>query len=44
MTRIAREMGFNGVFSAGGESWRRQRPMVMAGFDPGASRPTSPAW
>ena len=35
MTRIARDMGFNGVFSAGGESWRRQRPMVMAGFDPG---------
>ena len=35
MTRIAKDMGFNGVFSAGGESWRRQRPMVMAGFDPG---------
>ena len=35
MTRIARDMGFNGVFSAGGEAWRRQRPMVMAGFDPG---------
>jgi len=35
MTRIAREMGFSGVFSAGGEAWRRQRPMVMAGFDPG---------
>ena len=35
MTRIARDMGFNGVFSAAGESWRRQRPMVMAGFDPG---------
>ena len=28
-------MGFNGVFSASGEVWRRQRPMVMAGFDPG---------
>ena len=35
MSRIARDMGFNGVFSAGGEAWRRQRPMVMAGFDPG---------
>ena len=27
-------MGFNGVFSANGEAWRRQRPMVMASFDP----------
>jgi len=35
MSRIARDMGFNGVFSASGEAWRRQRPMVMAGFDPG---------
>lgn len=35
MSRIAKDMGFNGVFSASGESWRRQRPMVMAGFDPG---------
>ena len=34
MTRIAKDMGFNGVFSAAGETWRRQRPMVMAGFDP----------
>ena len=31
---IAREMGFNGVFTANGEEWRRQRPMVMAGLDP----------
>jgi cytochrome P450 len=35
MSRIAKDMGFNGVFSASGEAWRRQRPMVMAGFDPG---------
>jgi cytochrome P450 len=34
MNAIAREMGFGGVFSANGEQWRRQRPMVMAGFDP----------
>ena len=34
MSAIAREMGFGGVFSANGEQWRRQRPMVMAGFDP----------
>jgi cytochrome P450 len=32
---ISKEMGFNGLFSAGGEAWRRQRPMVMASFDPG---------
>ncbi|HZO04378.1 MAG TPA: cytochrome P450 [Burkholderiales bacterium] len=31
---IADEMGFNGVFSAEGDAWRRQRPMVMASFDP----------
>lgn len=34
LSAIAREMGFNGVFSANGDAWRRQRPMVMAGFDP----------
>src|SRR5262245_8136880 len=32
---ISKEMGFDGVFSANGEAWRRQRPMVMASFDPG---------
>jgi cytochrome P450 len=32
---VVREMGFEGVFSANGDTWRRQRPMVMAGFDPG---------
>jgi cytochrome P450 len=35
LTGVAREMGFEGVFSANGDTWRRQRPMVMAGFDPG---------
>jgi cytochrome P450 len=34
LSALAREMGFNGVFSANGEAWRRQRPMVLAGFDP----------
>jgi cytochrome P450 len=34
LSSIAREMGFEGVFSANGASWRRQRPMVMASFDP----------
>ena len=35
LSAIANDMGFNGVFSANGDSWRRQRPMVMASFDPG---------
>ena len=35
LNATAREMGFGGLFSANGEQWRRQRPMVMAGFDPG---------
>jgi cytochrome P450 len=34
MTEIAREFGFDGVFTANGEKWRRQRPMVLAGLDP----------
>jgi cytochrome P450 len=43
MSRIAKDMGFNGVFSAAGEAWRRQRPMVMAGFDPGRIKAYFPA-
>ena len=35
LSAIADNMGFNGVFSANGDSWRRQRSMVMASFDPG---------
>jgi len=31
---IARDFGFDGLFTANGEAWRRQRPMVMAGLDP----------
>lgn len=34
LNATAREMGFGGLFSANGEQWRRQRPMVMHGFDP----------
>jgi cytochrome P450 len=34
LNKAARRMGFGGVFSANGEQWKRQRPMVMAGFDP----------
>ena len=31
-------MGLDGLFSARGDMWRRQRPMVMASFDPGHIR------
>src|SRR5436305_4149419 len=34
LNKAARSMGFGGVFSANGEQWKRQRPLVMAGFDP----------
>jgi cytochrome P450 len=36
LAEIWKEMGLpNGVFGANGDIWRRQRRMVMAGFDPG---------
>lgn len=35
LEELWREMGFQpGVFGANGDTWRRQRRMVMAGFDP----------
>ena len=34
LVSVAAEMGFEGVFASNGDTWRRQRPMVMAGFDP----------
>ena len=35
MNDVAEEMGIAaGVFAANGEAWKRQRRMVMAGFDP----------
>jgi len=34
LAAIAREMGFEGVFTAEGDVWRRQRGMVMHGLDP----------
>ncbi|HEX5682998.1 MAG TPA: cytochrome P450 [Ideonella sp.] len=34
LSQTAREFGFHGLFSANGEAWRRQRPMVLAGLDP----------
>jgi cytochrome P450 len=43
LSATAQEMGFGGVFSANGEAWRRQRPMVMAGFDPSHIKTYFPA-
>jgi cytochrome P450 len=34
LNRASTRMGFGGLFSANGASWRQQRPMVMAGLDP----------
>lgn len=33
-SEAAKEMGFGGVLSAGGDAWKRQRPMVLSGLDP----------
>ncbi len=42
--RVAMEMGLaGGVFGAEGDAWRRQRRMVMAGFDPRHLRAYFPA-
>jgi cytochrome P450 len=43
MSSIANEMGFQGVFTANGDDWRRQRPMVMAGLDPTHTKSYFPA-
>ncbi len=43
LSAIADDMGFNGVFSANGDAWRRQRQMVMASFDPRHIRRYFPA-
>ena len=34
LEETARELGFGGVFSANGETWKRQRRMVQHGLDP----------
>jgi cytochrome P450 len=34
LTETASAFGFSGLFSANGEDWRRQRPMVLGGLDP----------
>jgi cytochrome P450 len=43
VSAAASEMGFGGLFASNGEKWRRQRPMVMAAFDPGHVRRYFPA-
>lgn len=44
LDQIATEMGLEqGVFTATGEAWRRQRRMVMAGFDPAHVKSYFPA-
>ena len=44
MELIGREMGLTpGVFGANGDAWRRQRRMVMAGFDPSHVRAYFPS-
>jgi cytochrome P450 len=43
LEQVARELGFNGLFSANDDTWRRQRPMVLAGLDPSHIRTFLPA-
>lgn len=43
LEQASREFGFLGLFSASGETWRRQRPMVLAGLDPAHIRTYLPA-
>jgi cytochrome P450 len=40
---IAQELHFGGLFASNGDKWRRQRPMVMAAFDPGHVKRYFPA-
>lgn len=43
LNAVARELGFDGLFSSNGEAWRRQRPMVLAGLDPAHIKAFFPA-
>ncbi|AMO22560.1 cytochrome P450 [Ramlibacter solisilvae] len=43
LEQASRELGFLGLFSASGDTWRRQRPMVLAGLDPAHIRTYLPA-
>lgn len=41
--KVSAEVGFLGLFTASGDTWRRQRPMVLAGLDPAHIRQFFPA-
>lgn len=43
LEQASRELGFLGLFSASGDTWRRQRPMVLAGLDPAHIRTYLPS-
>ena len=43
LVRVTAEAGFNGIFTANGDDWRRQRPLIMASFDPGHTRKYFPS-
>lgn len=43
LVQACHDLGFHGVFSATGESWKRQRPVVLAGLDPTHVRTFLPA-
>ena len=43
LEQAARAFGFLGLFAAHGDTWRRQRPMVLAGLDPAHIRTFFPA-
>lgn len=43
LEQVSKDLGFHGVFSANGEAWRRQRPVVLAGLDPAHVRAFLPA-
>ena len=41
--KVSAQLGFLGLFTASGDTWRRQRPMVLAGLDPVHIRQFFPA-
>jgi cytochrome P450 len=43
MQSVIREIGVDGLFSAEGDNWRRQRRLIMAAFDPGHLRQYFPS-
>jgi len=43
LEQVAKEVGFHGLFSSNGDTWKRQRPMVLAGLDPSHTRTFLPA-